>query len=190
MNVPRFIRRLFRAPYDGLRHFGVVAEGVLYRCGQPTPEELAGLIERLKLRTVVSLRGLRDEDDPDAWEQAERALCAARNVTFVTIPCNHKNPPTAAQAAEFLRLCRAAAHRPVLVHCRLGQQRTLLFCALYRVQVDGLSAEAAEREMDALGFGVHKRRHRQLLGRFRELACAGASGPGGGEAARRADFQS
>ena len=31
VNVPRFIRRLFRAPYDGLRHYGVVAEGALYR---------------------------------------------------------------------------------------------------------------------------------------------------------------
>ena len=190
MNVPRFIRRLFRAPYDGLRHFGVVAEGVLYRCGQPTPEELAGLIDRLGLRTVVSLRGLRDEDDPDAWEQAERALCAARDVQFVTIPCNHKNPPTAAQAAEFLHLCRAAAHRPVLVHCRLGQQRTLLFCALYRVHVDGLSMAEAEREMDALGFGVRKRRHRKLLERFRELACTAAADPGAGRAGRHASRQS
>lgn len=175
MNVPRFIRRLFRSPYDGLRHFGVVAEGTLYRCGQPTPAELADLIDRVGLRTVVSLRGSRDEDDPDAWEQAERELCAARNVGFVTIPCNHKNPPTAEQAEEFLRLCRDAATRPVLVHCRLGQQRTLLFCALYRVQVEGWSREAAEREMEALGFGGRKRRHRLLLERFRELARAAAA---------------
>lgn len=170
VNFPRFLRRLVRAPYDGLRHYGVVAEGVLYRCGQPTPEELAGLIARLGLRTVVSFRGTRDADDPDGWEQAERAACAAHNVDFVTIPCNHKNPPTAAQAARFLELCRDAGRRPVLVHCRLGQQRTLLFCALYRVHVDGLAPDDAEREMDRLGFGARRRRHRRLLEAFRTLA--------------------
>lgn len=170
MNIPRFIRRIFRAPYDGLQHFDAVAEGVLYRCGQPTPEELTTLIDQLSLRTVVSLRGTRDEDDPDAWEQAERDVCAARGVDFLTIPCNHKNPPTVEQARRFLDVCRDETRRPVLVHCRLGQQRTLLFCGLYRVHVDGLSPAEAEREMDALGFAGHKRRHQKLRATFRALA--------------------
>lgn len=173
MNVPRFIRRLFRAPYDGLRHYGLVSENALYRCGQPTPEQLAALIDRLVLRTVVSLRGARDAGDPDAWEAAERAVCQARGVEFVTIPCNHKNPPTAEQVSRFLGLARDPARRPVLVHCRLGQQRTLLFCALYRVHIDGVPPDAAEREMDLLGFGVHKRRHRRLLEAFREFGKRG-----------------
>lgn len=175
MNVPRFIRRLFRAPYDGLRHFGVVADGILYRCGQPTPEQLEDLITRLGLRTVVSLRGARAAADPDAWEQHERSVCERRGVSLITIPCNHKNPPTQAQVAQFLDLCREGQQRPVLVHCRLGQQRTLLFCALYRVHVDGLDPTLAESEMDDLGFGVHKRRHRKLLAAFREFAAARAS---------------
>ncbi|MBK9119335.1 MAG: tyrosine-protein phosphatase [Phycisphaerales bacterium] len=170
MNVPRFLRRLFRAPFDGLRHYGVVAEGVLYRCGQPTPAELADLIRKLGLRTIVSFRGQRDSDDPDGWEVAERAVCDEHGAAFVTIPCNHKNPPSAAQAMQFLELCRRPDRQPVLVHCRLGQQRTLLFCALYRVHVDGLAPEAAEEEMDRLGFGAHKRRHQKLLAAFRQLA--------------------
>jgi protein tyrosine/serine phosphatase len=147
-----------------------VAEGALYRCGQPTPDELAGLIARLSLRTVVSFRGQRDAADPDRWEQAERDVCRAHAVEFVTIPCNHKNPPTRAQAVQFLDLFRGAEHQPVLVHCRLGQQRTLLFCALYRVHWMGLAPEEAEREMDALGFGARKRRHRKLLETFQVLA--------------------
>lgn len=170
VNVPRFVRRLFRDPYDGLRHYGVVAEGALYRCGQPAPEELTELIDRLSLRTVISLRGTRDEHDPDAWEEAERQVCQARGVDFLAIPCNHKNPPSREQARRFLDLCRSVERRPILVHCRLGQQRTLLFCALYRVHVDGLAPADAEREMDALGFGARKRRHRKLLETFRALA--------------------
>ncbi len=170
MNVPRFIRRLFREPFDGLRHFGVVAEGKLYRCGQPTPEELRQLIREHGLKTVVSLRGSRDADDPDAWESREKSVCDELGASFVTIPCNHKNPPTREQAEQFLRLCTSPQTRPVLVHCRLGQQRTLLFCALYRVHVDRVPPEVAEREMDELGFRASHRRHQRLLTSFREIA--------------------
>jgi protein tyrosine/serine phosphatase len=175
VNVPRFIRRLFRSPYDGLEHLGVVAPGALYRCGQPTPAQLGELIERFSLHTVVSLRGQRDADDPDAWERAEREVCDAKGVFFLPIPCNHKHPPTCEQAQLFLDLFRGPERQPVLVHCRLGQQRTLLFCALYRVRVQGVAPLEAEREMDALGFGSRQRRHRRLLDAFRALA--GPRGP-------------
>jgi protein tyrosine/serine phosphatase len=170
MNFPRFIRRLFRAPYDGLRHFGIVDGGKLYRCGQPTPEQLAGLIDQYGLKTVVSLRGSRGAADPDAWEQAERSVCEARGAQFVTFPCNHKNPPTAQQVREFLGLTQDRGRRPVLVHCRLGQQRTLLFCGLYRVHAQGIDPAAALSEMDELGFRSRIRRHKQFVAAFHALS--------------------
>ncbi len=181
MNVPRFIRRLFRRPYDGLRHFGVVEEGALYRCGQPRPSELAALIGQYGLRTVVSLRGARADEDPDAWEREERAVCEAAGARFVTIPCNHRNPPTAAQVRQFLDLAADPAARPLLVHCRLGQQRTLLFCALYRARIQNRDVDAAEREMDELGFNVRHRRHQRLLEAYRRFARADSAtaAPGG-----------
>lgn len=175
MNVPRFIRRLFREPYDGLRHHGVVQEGVLYRCGQPTPAQLAELIGRYGIRTVVSLRGVRRGDDADAWEAAERAVCDEHGVAFVGLPCNHKNPPTSEQVERFLGLMRDGSRHPVLVHCRIGQQRTILFCALYRMHVQGVSAEEALREMDELGFKSGHRRHQRLLEVFRAFTPAGAA---------------
>jgi len=169
VNVPRFIRRWFRAPYDGMRHYGVVEEGVLYRCGQPTPQQLRELIDRHQLRTVIALRGSRRPHDPDAWEQAEREVCQQCNVDFITLPCNHKNPPTADQVRRFLDLTRDSSRHPVLIHCRIGQQRTGMFCALYRVHVQGVSPQEALREMDTLGFNIRHRRHQQLLQAYREF---------------------
>jgi protein tyrosine/serine phosphatase len=170
VNVPHFIRRLFRAPYDGLRHYAVVQEGKLYRCGQPRPEELAELIEKLGLRTVISVRGERPASGRDAWEQAEREVCAGRGVAFVSLPCNHKNPPTAEQVEQFLAVVRDERRLPALIHCRIGQQRTGLFCALYRVHVEGVDPGAALREMDELGFNLRHRRHRRLLRAFEEFS--------------------
>lgn len=172
MNVPRFLRRWFRAPFDGVRHFGVVDDGVLYRCGQPTAAQLRELIQKYGLKCVVSLRGVRGADDPDAWEAQERAVCEELGVQFVTIPCNHKNPPTQAQVEQFIDTTRDPARRPTLVHCRLGQQRTLLFCALYRVRVQGMDPQAAEHEMDRLGFNVRHYRHQRLLKAFRQFSAA------------------
>lgn len=172
MNVPRIIRRLFRRPYDGLRHWGVVDPGVLYRCGQPRPEELARLIEQDRIRTVVALRGLRRHDDPDAWEAAERAVCAAHGVRFTALPCNHRHPPTVEQLRAFLELVQDPASRPVLVHCRLGQQRTLLLCGLYEVHIRGRDPREVLAEMDRLGFGSRRRRHRRLVQAFHELCRA------------------
>lgn len=177
MNVPRFLRRLFRAPFDGLRHFGVVEAGILYRCGQPRPDELSDLIRKHELRTVVSLRGVREANDPDSWEARERAVCESAGVEFVTIPCNHKSPPTFEQAREFLSICDDPQRRPVIVHCRLGQQRTLLFCAIYRHARNGLSVPDAVREMDELGFDIRHRRHQRLLASFYDISSAFAAAP-------------
>ncbi len=172
MFIPRFIRRWFRPPYDGLRNFRVVVPGELYRCGQPSPAQLAELIREHGLRTVVSLRGRRDSDHADAWEDEERAVCDANGAAFVSIPFNHKTPPTAEQVREFLELMRDARRRPALVHCRIGQQRTGLFCALYRVLIQRVPPEDALREMDELGFNSRHRRHQQLLRSFHELSGA------------------
>lgn len=166
MNVPRCIRRLFNAPYDGLRNLHVVHEGALYRCGQPTPEQLEELIGRYGLRTVISLRGARDTADPDGWEAAERAVCEHRGVDFITIPCNHRHPPTHEQVGRYLEVMRTPARLPALVHCRIGKQRTGLFCALYRVHIQHVSPEDALREMDEMGFEIRHRRHRRLLETF------------------------
>ncbi len=174
MIIPRFVRRWFRAPFDGFRHFAVVDPGVLYRCGQPTPDQLTQLIHEHKLKTVISFRGERDADDSDAWEADEAAVCAEHGAQFVRIPCNHKNPPTIAQRDEFLRIVRDPQRRPVLVHCRLGQQRTMLFVALYWVHVLGWPVDKAEIEMDKAGFNIRHRRHQKLLTAFRELARAEA----------------
>ncbi len=172
MNVPRFLRRLFRAPYDGLRNLRTVEEGKLYRCGQPAPAELAELIERYGLRTVIALRGSRSADDPDGWEREERTVCARHDVRFVTLPCNHKNPPTPEQVEAFLDLMRDEQSLPALVHCRIGQQRTGLFCALYRVHIQNQSPDQALREMDEHGFNSSHRRHQRLLATFRQHATS------------------
>ena len=83
--------------------------------------------------------------------------------------------PTPEQIDSFLEITRDIDRRPVLVHCRLGQQRTLLFCAVHRVFVQGIDLEQALDDMDAQGFGIRKRRHQLLLRAFHDYVDAGES---------------
>ena len=43
-------------------------------------------------------------------------------------------------------------NQPVYVHCALGQDRTGVVVAAYRMDVDGWSFEDAEKEMQSFGF--------------------------------------
>ena len=63
-----------------LRNFHAVEPGVLYRSGQLTPVGLKYALRRHRIKTVVTLRTVRDPDRPylDAWEAD---VCAARGAS-------------------------------------------------------------------------------------------------------------
>ena len=60
--------------------------------------------------------------------------------------------------AQFLTLLRENPGRKIFVHCRLGDDRTGMMIASYRMAQEGWSAEKAEKEMEKFGFSfTHKR---------------------------------
>lgn len=114
----------------------------LYRSAQPEAEGFAEL-ERMGVRTVLSLRGFHDDALP-----ADGALRYER-ISFKTWH------PEEEDVVRFLRLVRDPACRPVLVHCQHGADRTGMMCAVYRIVEQGWSKDEALREMTAGGFGFH-----------------------------------
>ena len=59
------------------RNFRVVEDGVLYRSGQLDPDTFRRVLDEYGIRTVITLRTVRDSSRPfpDEWE---RELCAGR----------------------------------------------------------------------------------------------------------------
>lgn len=162
---------LRRDRFDHLRHLGTVTDGVLYRCGQPDVDDLAHIHERYRLRTVVSLRAGIDNPKRNAWAAPEKQFCKENKINFVSLPSNHRNPPSQAQLKTFVEILDDPAQLPVLVHCKRGQQRTGLFCAAYRMACEGWSTDDALAEMDALGFGLNDRRHQLLKSAIETFAA-------------------
>ncbi len=124
-------------------NFAQVDDG-LFRGAQPDAAGFRAL-HALGVRTVVNLRLLHDDDPEDLPEGME----------VVHIPMQaflDSDPPTDEDVRRFFEVVLDPARRPAFVHCAHGKDRTGTMCALYRMEVQGWSAEDAFAEMQRLGF--------------------------------------
>lgn len=127
----------------GVPNFGAVTPN-LYRGGQPSPEGLQALKD-VGVSLVVDLRGSASKD--------EEAQAAKLGMQYVSIP-SHCPFPKDEPFAKFLRVLRENTGKKAFVHCRLGDDRTGMAVAAYRMAEEGWSAEEAMKEMKAFGFST------------------------------------
>lgn len=97
---------------------------------------------------VVDVRGNRE---------GERKLVHSLGMRYVPMGwyCSRPHDNT---FAEFLTLLRDNPGKKVFVHCRVGDDRTGMMIASYRMAEEGWSAEKAEKEMKNFGFNFAHRR--------------------------------
>lgn len=129
----------------GIFNFGKVSPSY-YRGGELKGQDAADLAA-LGVKTVIDLRG-------DDYDPAEQGLVETAGMKYVRMPMTTHTPPTAKQIADFLALVTAAASQPVYVHCVEGRHRTGVMTALYRMTVDGWTADKAFKEMKQYKFGM------------------------------------
>jgi tyrosine-protein phosphatase SIW14 len=92
---------------------------------------------------------LRAEDGGKAeWERQQAEKLGMR---FVRIPIAGFAAPTNEEVAQFLSLFRDSQQK-VFVHCLLGEDRTGVFIATYRMSVQKWPVPQAMREMNTFGF--------------------------------------
>ena len=124
---------------DGLPNFGEVSSK-LYRGGQPTAAGFEKL-SQMGISIVVDFgRSARDE-------KQTRKL----GMKYVTIPWHCPFPKDEA-FAKFLRLVQENPGKKIFAHCRLGDDRTGMMVAAYRMGLEGWNADRAMNEMKEFGF--------------------------------------
>ena len=149
--------------YIGMRTFFEVAPGKLYRSGQLSQKDLQKVKDTHGIKTIVCLRASTDEGKRNYWSAMEQNWSQQAGVRFVNLPCNDKNPPTDEQIDQFLELMSKDANLPVLLHCKLGRQRTGLMAAIYRMRFEGWTEAQAYKELDRFNFQPEKRKHQKLF---------------------------
>jgi tyrosine-protein phosphatase SIW14 len=126
--------------------------GQLFRGAQPRD----GSIRRLKDMGITTVVDLRLEDA--GVREREKKEADALGIRFISIPVSGWSPPTGDQVAQFLSVFGGNPKEIVFVHCRLGEDRTGVIVATYRMAVQKWTAEQAMSEMYYFGFNgfVHR----------------------------------
>jgi tyrosine-protein phosphatase SIW14 len=129
-----------RLEEKGVPNFGEVTPN-LYRGGLLNPTGLKALA-KMGVNIVVDLHA------NDASEEKEvRRL----GLQYVAIPW-HCPWPKDEVFVKFLKLLQENKGKKVFVHCRLGDDRTGMMVAAYRMAEEGWTADEAMNEMRSFGF--------------------------------------
>ncbi|MFL5342138.1 MAG: fused DSP-PTPase phosphatase/NAD kinase-like protein [Gemmataceae bacterium] len=138
------------------RNFRVVRPGVLYRSGQLTLEGLQQLIHDHGIRTVISLRDsyVAVQPPPDLGEEE---YCRKEELYHYRLSPRSWTrtdgvAPADENVREFLAILDDPKHYPILVHCMAGTHRTGAYCAIYRLEFEHWSNDAAMDELFACGY--------------------------------------
>ena len=116
-----------------------------YRGGQPSIAEIDQLAKS-GFGSIISLR----------WNtnsiKLERTWCEERNLNFISIPLSYWILPTRKQLEQFFSIINDQSKRPVYIHCKHGRDRTGMLVAIYRIDAENWTADAAYSEMKDKGF--------------------------------------
>lgn len=117
----------------------------LYRGAQPTKESFARLKE-VGIKTVINLRENHDDKDE----------AKGSGLKLVDIPMHASltgsTAPSEADVKKFFETVLDPANQPVYFHCAHGKDRTGTMAAIWRIEMDGWTAEEAMAEMKAFGY--------------------------------------
>ncbi len=127
------------------KRVAVVIPGQLVRGAWQCTGPLRRIIAREKIRTIVSLAAVR-EDDPRYVGQC--GVVRETGVDWIAIPIVGSRP-TVEQMARAADLLADRRLRPILFHCIAGHHRTSMAHAAYRMRHEGWDADRAWREVSS-----------------------------------------
>ncbi len=123
----------------GVKRLRVVAPGKLLGGAWQGPAVLQRLIERERIKTIVTLTAI-NRDDPKYVGQSE--VVGRTGVDWIIVPMRGSSA-TPEQMADAADLMADPARQPVFFHCVAGHHRTSLAHAAYLIRHAGYSAEEA-----------------------------------------------
>ena len=109
------------------KNFDVVDPGKLYRSAQLTTNELEETIREFKIKTVISLRG---SPGGTSYYEREADTLLRLQVRFVPVALSDDRYPNEHELREIFKQFEDKQF-PILIHCRVGADRTGMVAALY-----------------------------------------------------------
>ncbi len=144
----------------GLHNFGALENGKICRSAQPEYPRGYDTFKQQGGKTVINLR--------NDWD--ERQAVKKAGLTPVWFRLDPGEPPPLEDIERIVKTIADSANQPVLVHCKLGQDRTGLVIASYRIIEDRWTYKQAYEELKSYAFaGIEV--HRRIVKRLKEVAA-------------------
>jgi protein tyrosine phosphatase (PTP) superfamily phosphohydrolase (DUF442 family) len=118
-----------------------VTEGQVYRSAAMPMPTLTDVVKEHGIRSVVDLRA--DHEVPEGLRQGERLALEKLGVSYLPLPS--AQVPQPATVNRFLEHAEKAENLPLLIHCRDGEGRAVLFSAIYRIELEDWPNDRARR---------------------------------------------
>ncbi len=124
------------------RNWGVVEPGRLYRSNHPLPFQLRAAVRDHGIRTLLNLRGHREDCGADLLSRREAARLGLvhADAPFESRGAPHKD------RIERLAAMLPDLPEPILIHCKSGADRTGLIAAIWLL-LQGRTPEEAGRQL-------------------------------------------
>lgn len=120
-------------------NFHVVESGKLYRSQQMSAQDLEKCIKTYGIKTVINLRGVNPSKK---WWIEEKSVLEKHNVAFFNIPMDAHELTSKEHLLELLNIYDTAS-LPIIVHCKVGADRTGEAVALWMLEKQGKTKEEA-----------------------------------------------
>ena len=117
----------------------------IYRSGKISKEAVPAL-KGLGIKTVISF------DDWPSRIEKEKGFLKDSGIEFISIPWSGFDYPEDGVIEKIHAVMKNPAKRPILVHCKHGQERTGVVIATWRIAEEGWDVHRAYQEMRSCGF--------------------------------------
>lgn len=147
-------------------NLAAVAPGRLYRANHPLPGALRRAVHRHGIRTVINLRGRRDDCGADRLSRGEAARLG---LVHHDLALESRGAPHRDRLVRLIGLFRTSPE-PILLHCKSGADRTGLAAGVWLAIAGAPPAESAAQL--SLRFGHFRHSPTGILDAFFGLWAA------------------
>jgi protein tyrosine/serine phosphatase len=124
-------------------NFRAVVRDRVYRSGQLSPEELEERIRRHRLKSIVNLRGEKDDRD---WFLREVEVAKRHRVALESVDLIPERLPSRPDLVRLIDHLEGLSE-PILIHCSAGADRAGFASVLARMAKGGSSFDEARSEL-------------------------------------------
>jgi predicted protein tyrosine phosphatase len=135
-------------------NFETITEGKVYKSGVIPPDEIESYVKKYHIKSIVDLRfpGTADlKNNPEIPAELTAEQDAVAKIKGVNYFNNGSDQvPKQENLDRFFKIMDNKANYPVLIHCYHGIGRAEMYSALYRIEYENFTNEAARQGVRTL----------------------------------------